>query len=214
MAGKKKQKNSRTVRLIVGLILIAAAIAAAVGGVFYYRSQKAAEEAAPDASGYEELMKSYYSAIVSGDGKKMAQLMAPPEYWNYYMETYDKSETDVEDALKEGCAATYSGWQNTYGTDVKVSYQIAGMSEQGQDGLNEWNANMEEMLGNDGADMTESVLLEVKKQFSSSAAVCSVVRAGSALSSGAAAKAGTLRTENSMAAERARPISFFFMVSS
>ena len=138
------------------------------GGVFYYRSQKAAEEAVPDASGYEELMKSYYSAIVSGDGKKMAQLMAPPEYWNYYMETYDKSETDVEDALKEGCAATYSGWQNTYGTDVKVSYQIAGMSEQGQDGLNEWNANMEEMLGNDGADMTESVLLEVKVTYSGS----------------------------------------------
>lgn len=168
MAGKKKQKNSRTARLVVGLILIAAAIAAAVGGVFYYRSQKAAEDAAPDASGYEELMKSYYSAIVSGDGKKMAQLMAPPEYWNYYMETYDKSETDVEDALKEGCAATYSGWQNTYGTDVKVSYQIAGMSEQGQDGLNEWNANMEEMLGNDGADMTESVLLEVKVTYSGS----------------------------------------------
>ena len=52
--------------------------------------------------------------------------------------------------------------------DVKVSYQIAGMSEQGQDGLNEWNANMEEMLGNDGADMTESVLLEVKVTYSGS----------------------------------------------
>ena len=161
-------RKRRHIRIIAGIIMVAAAAGLAFGGLFWYQKEQKAQKAAPDSSDYADVLSSYYTAVLSADGQTLTQLMAPPEYWNYYMETYDKSETDVEDALKEGCAATYSGWQNTYGTDVKVSYQIAGMSEQGQDGLNEWNANMEEMLGNDGADMTESVLLEVKVTYSGS----------------------------------------------
>lgn len=166
---EQQQKKSRRIRLFAGILLILAAAALVIGGILLFQKEKSADEAVPDASGYEDTLSAYYSAIVSADGKTMSQLMAPPEYWTYYLETYDKTEEEVIENFAEGCNNTMSEWQSEYGIDVKVSYQIAGMSQQGQEGLDEWNSDMKELLGNDGASVSEAVTLEVDLTFTGSA---------------------------------------------
>lgn len=166
---EKQQKKSRIIRLLAGILLILAAAALVLGGILYFQKEKEKDAAAPDTSGYEKTLSAYYSAIVSSDGKTMSQIMAPPEYWTYYLETYDKTEEEVIENFAEGCNNTMSEWQSEYGTDVKVSYQIAGMSQQGQEGLDEWNSDMKEILGNDGAAVSEAVTLEVQLTFTGSA---------------------------------------------
>ncbi|MGN1403382.1 MAG: hypothetical protein ACI4XB_03570 [Ruminococcus sp.] len=165
---EQQQKKSRRIRLLAGIILILGAAALVIGGILLFQKEKSADDAAPDASGYEDTLSAYYSAIVSADGKTMSQIMAPPEYWTYYLETYGKTEEEVIENFAEGCNNAMSEWQSEYGTDVKVSYQIAGMSQQGQEGLDEWNADMEELLGNDGASVSEAVTLEVDLTFTGS----------------------------------------------
>lgn len=51
--------------------------------------------------------------------------------------------------VSEGCNNTVQEWKETYGDDVKVTYQIQGMSSQGDAGVSEWNTDMEKMLGNE-----------------------------------------------------------------
>jgi hypothetical protein len=133
-----------------------------------YRDSLAENEAAPDTDDYASVIGKYYAAVFDKDGKTLATLTAPPDYWTYYYETYDKTEQDVIDSFEEGCENTLADWKETYGDDVEVSYRISGMSQQGQDGIDEWNENMEELLGNDGADMTESVTLQVELTFTGS----------------------------------------------
>lgn len=84
------------------------------------------------------------------------------------MKTYSKSEDDVVESFTEGCNNTVQEWKETYGDDVKVTYQIQGMSSQGDAGVSEWNTDMEKMLGNEGADISDAVTLEVKRNFSGS----------------------------------------------
>lgn len=158
----------RHLRIGAGIVLVAAAAALAGGGLIWYQRDQKAQNEAPDSSDYADVLSIYYTAILSEDGQAMTQIMAPPEYWTYYMETYDKTEDDVIQSFSEGCQNTMSEWKETYGDDVKISYQIEGMSEQGDSGLAEWNTNMEDMLGNDGADITQAVTLEVKRTFQSS----------------------------------------------
>ncbi len=158
----------RHLRIGAGIVLVAAAAALAGGGLIWYQRDQKAQNEAPDSSDYADVLSIYYTAILSEDGQAMTQIMAPPEYWTYYMETYDKTEDDVIQSFSEGCQNTMSEWKETYGDDVKISYQIEGMSEQGDSGLAEWNTNMEDMLGNDGADITQAVTLEVKRTFQGS----------------------------------------------
>lgn len=161
----KEQKRRRSTRIIIGIVMLLAAAALVVGGILLYQREQKNKNTAPDASSYEKVLGSYYSAILSADGKAMSQVMAPPEYWTYYMETYEKTENDVINTFSEGCNATLKEWQDTYGTDVKVSYQIEGMSQQGDEGVQEWNSDMEATLGNTGASITEAVTLEVKLSY-------------------------------------------------
>ncbi len=164
-SAEKAQRKKQFTRIIVGVVLLLAAAGLLVGGILLYQKEQKEKAKAPDASGYEQVLKNYYSAILSADGKLMSQVMAPPEYWTYYMQNYGKSENDVIETFASGCHATLKEWQDTYGEDVKVSYQIAGMSEQGPDGIAEWNQNMEEMLGSTGGDISEAVTLEVKMSY-------------------------------------------------
>ena len=134
----------RHLRIVAGIIMVAAAAGLACGGLVWYQH-----------ADYADVLQSYYTAVFAADGQTLTQLMAPPEYWTYYMETYNKTEEDVIDSFAEGCSNTVSEWKETYGDDVKVTYQIEGLSEQGDSGVSEWNSNMEEMLGNDGADISQ-----------------------------------------------------------
>ena len=126
------------------------------------------KKTAPDADSFSMPFLSAPADLEKADGQTLTQLMAPPEYWTYYMETYNKTEEDVIDSFAEGCSNTVSEWKETYGDDVKVTYQIEGLSEQGDSGVSEWNSNMEEMLGNDGADISQAVTLEVQRKFQGS----------------------------------------------
>ena len=105
---------------------------------------------------------------ISADGKTMAQITAPPEYWPYYLETYDKTEADVEASFQESCQEKMSDWQSVYGSDVTISYRIVGLSRPDENGLEEWNQNMESLLGNTGANISEAVTLEVEQTLSGS----------------------------------------------
>lgn len=171
---KQMAQKKRKLRTAAGVTLLVLAAAGVLGGIWYYRQQhpssssEQASSSAPDASTYEAVMQSYFSAILTGNGKAMAQLVGSSAYWTFYMENYDKTEEEIEKQLDEACATIHSEWQNTYGEDVQVSYQIVGMSQQEQEGIDEWNANMEEMLGNDGANISESVMLEVEVTYSGS----------------------------------------------
>ncbi len=167
-AAAKEEKRKRSTRIIAGIVMLLAAAALVVGGILLYQQEREKEDTLPDASNYEKVLGNYYSAILSADGKAMSQVMAPPEYWTYYMETYEKTEDDVINTFSEGCNATLKEWKDTYGTDVKVSYQIEGMSQQGDEGVQEWNSDMEETLGNAGASITEAVTLEVKISYQGS----------------------------------------------
>ena len=139
-------RKRRHIRIIAGIIMVAAAAGLAFGGLFWYQKEQKAQKAAPDSSDYADVLSSYYTAVLSADGQTLTQLMAPPEYWTYYMKTYSKSEDDVVKSFTEGCNNTVQEWKETYGDDVKVTYQIQGMSSQGDAGVSEWNTDMEKML--------------------------------------------------------------------
>ncbi len=167
-AAQAAQKSQRRLRALLGAALLVVGIGAVVGGVLAFRHEQQKDAAAPDTANYETVLKKYYSAILAADGQRMSQVMAPPEYWTYYMETYSKTEEDVIKSFQEGCNTTLDEWKENYGADVKVSYKIAGLSEPAQEGLDEWNTNMESMLGNDGAKITDAVVLSVEETFSGS----------------------------------------------
>ena len=119
----------RHLRIVAGIIMVAAAAGLACGGLVWYQHDQKAQQQAPDSADYADVLQSYYTAVFAADGQTLTQLMAPPEYWTYYMETYNKTEEDVIDSFAEGCSNTVSEWKETYGDDVKVTYQIEGLSE-------------------------------------------------------------------------------------
>ena len=146
-------RKRRHIRIIAGIIMVAAAAGLAFGGLFWYQKEQKAQKAAPDSSDYADVLSSYYTAVLSADGQTLTPLMAPPEYWTYYMKTYSKSEDDVVESFTEGCNNTVQEWKETYGDDVKVTYQIQGMSSQGDA---------------EGADSSDAVTLEVNRNVSGS----------------------------------------------
>ena len=111
-------RKRRHIRIIAGIIMVAAAAGLAFGGLFWYQKEQKAQKAAPDSSDYADVLSSYYTAVLSADGQTLTQLMAPPEYWTYYMKTYSKSEDDVVESFTEGCNNTVQEWKETYGDDA------------------------------------------------------------------------------------------------
>lgn len=167
---RKAQEKSRRTRLIIGIVLILAAAAAVVIGAYAFQSEQDQNEEMQlfredheedGESNYEDVVSHYYQAILSQDGQEMVQIMAPPEYWTYYLETYDKSEEEVIETFAEMCATIMTDWESEYGSGITLTYQILGVFEPSQDGLDEWNTNMETLLGNDGAEITDAVMLEI-----------------------------------------------------
>ena len=96
----------RHLRIVAGIIMVAAAAGLACGGLVWYQHDQKAQQQAPDSADYADVLQSYYTAVFAADGQTLTQLMAPPEYWTYYMETYNKTEEDVIDSFAEGCSNT------------------------------------------------------------------------------------------------------------
>lgn len=171
-AAQKQQEKQRRTRRYLGIGLILGAVVLLGVGVYFgvqtQREQARTDQQVQDGS-YETVISRYYTAILAADGQTMSQVMAPPAYWTYYLETYDKTEEEVIEDFAAGCENTLEEWRDVYGEDVTLTFQIQGLSEQGQEGLDEWNADMEEMMGSDAMAISEAVTLEVELQFQGSA---------------------------------------------
>ncbi|MCI5844320.1 MAG: hypothetical protein MRZ94_00915 [Oscillospiraceae bacterium] len=126
----------------------------------------ASVDQAPDT--YQSLMSQYYTAFVKNDPEVLYRLMAPPEYWSYYMEHYGKTKQDVIDTYQQAIADTMADWRNQCGTDVSVSFSITGMSEQSDAFLTEWTEDMNEMLGADTVHAEDAVTLQVERTLKGS----------------------------------------------
>ncbi|MCD7958593.1 MAG: hypothetical protein LUF89_03525 [Ruminococcus sp.] len=147
--GKQKQKEkSSNGRLIAGIVLIVVAVVVlvVVGVVYYYQNQEeettATTEDANQAA-YIDLLDRYYTSMLEGDGESLAHCMAPDAYWDYYMETYSKTEEEVIATYDDACVNTITVWEESYGEGISLEYEIIGTSTPDEDGINEWNTNIE-----------------------------------------------------------------------
>lgn len=121
---------------------------------------------APDT--YQSLMSQYYTSFVKNDPEMLYRLMAPPAYWTYYMEHYEKTKQDVVNTYQQAIADTMADWRERCGTDVTVSFSITGMSEQSDAFLTEWTEDMNEMLGADMVHAEDAVTLQVERTLKGS----------------------------------------------
>jgi hypothetical protein len=123
-------------------------------------------EHAPDA--YQSLMSQYYTAFIQDDPDAIYGLMAPPAYWTYYLEHYDKTKSDVIATYEQAIADTMADWEEQCGEDISISFSITGMSEQSEDFLTEWTEDMNEMLGEDTVHAQSAVTLQVERTIKGS----------------------------------------------
>ena len=87
---------------------------------------------------YQSVLSEYYTAFIQNQPDTLYRLMAPPAYWDYYMEHYNKTKEDVISTYQQAITNTMASWKQQCGDDVTVSFAIKGMSEQSQDFLTEW----------------------------------------------------------------------------
>ncbi len=150
--GNKNKKSNKT--LITGITLIAAAlIIIGIGLFMIFRDNKRDENVVTpgkfavigeedSATACQNLMSEYYSAIMGEDGKALYKLMAPPEYWSYYMNTYSKTEEEIIKTYNDAINNTKTEWQAKCGDDAKVSFQITASGEEPEEFLKNWNDNV------------------------------------------------------------------------
>ncbi len=158
---EKRQKKNRRIRVIVGIILLIVAVTLIVCVVYFFTRDDDEGIESAYAADYESVMADYYEAILTGNGGLMASIMAPPDYWTYYLTTYDKSEDDVIDEFSAMCNGIVADWEETYGAPVTLSYQILAESTPAAEGLDEWDEDMAAMVGNHSLDILDAVTLEV-----------------------------------------------------
>lgn len=96
---------------------------------------------------YQSVLSEYYTAFIQNQPDTLYRLMAPPAYWDYYMEHYNKTKEDVISTYQQAITNTMASWKQQCGDDVTVSFAIKGMSEQSQDFLTEWTDDMNKMIG-------------------------------------------------------------------
>lgn len=166
-ASKKKPNKLR----IGGIAAIAASLVMLGGGLYFILSET--DEVTPSpgsvvavgeedsATACQNLLSSYYTAIIGQDGQALYKLMAPPEYWDYYIETYDKTESEVIGTYQDAVNNTLAAWKAACGSNVKVSFQIEASGEQTEDFLTEWSQTMNEAIGEEVLTAQEALTLQV-----------------------------------------------------
>ena len=112
---------------------------------------------------YQSVLSEYYTAFIQNQPDTLYRLMAPPAYWDYYMEHYNKTKEDVISTYQQAITNTMASWKQQCGDDVTVSFAIKGMSEQSQDFLTEWTDDMNEMIGEDQVHAQDAVTLSVER---------------------------------------------------
>ncbi len=117
---------------------------------------------------YQSVLSEYYTAFIQNQPDTLYRLMAPPAYWDYYMEHYNKTKEDVISTYQQAITNTMASWKQQCGDDVTVSFAIKGMSEQSQDFLTEWTDDMNEMIGEDQVHAQDAVTLSVERTLTGS----------------------------------------------
>lgn len=117
---------------------------------------------------FRSVLSEYYTAFIQNQPETLYRLMAPPAYWNYYLEHYNKTKEDVISTYQQAITNTMATWKQQCGDDVTVSFAIQGMSEQSQDFLTEWTDDMNEMIGEDQVHAQDAVTLSVERTLTGS----------------------------------------------
>lgn len=148
----KNKKSNKT--LIIGIVLIIASLIIIGCGLFMiFKDNKNDDNVMTpgnfavigeedSATACQNLMSEYYSAIMGEDGKALYKLMAPPEYWSYYMSTYSKTEDEIIKTYSDAINNTKTAWQAKCGDDAQVSFQITASGEEPEEFLQNWNDNV------------------------------------------------------------------------
>jgi hypothetical protein len=187
--GKKQKKGSETMNkahaskgknpmLIGGIVAVVAALGLIGGGLYLTLGEDDGETITTggvvavgeedSATACQQLLSSYYSAILGEDATTLYQLMAPPEYWSYYEETYGKTEEEIVETYADAINNTLATWHADCGSDAKVSFQITGSSEQTEELLEQWSESMNSTIGEDVLEATEAMMLEVTQTVTGS----------------------------------------------
>ncbi len=167
----KKQK-----KLLWGGIGAVIAAAALIGGGIWLAVSDSGETVTPggfsavgeedSATACQNLMSSYYTAIMSEDAEALYDIMAPEEYWAYYIEEYGKSKEAVIATYDDAIKNTKASWQAKCGSDAKISFKIDASGEVSEEVLTQLsetvNASLGEGVYNAEEGMTLSVTQTVK----------------------------------------------------
>lgn len=175
----KKNKNAKPNKLMgAGIAMICAAVLIIGGGLFFIISDNNDDEITPksfaavgeedSATACQNLMEKYYSAIMGDDGEAYFNLMAPPEYWDYYMETYGKTRDEVIATYSDAISNTKASWKSQCGNDAKVSFQIISSGEQSEEFLKNWNENVNSSVGEGILNAEEAVTLNINQTVTGS----------------------------------------------
>ncbi len=176
----KNNGNAKNNKLFIGgICAIAAALLILGGGIFLIFSDKnngetmtpggfAAVGEEDTATACQNLMSDYYSAIMSENGENLYKLMAPPEYWEYYMQEFSKDESDIISTYNDAASNTLAQWHAECGDDAKVSFKIEASGYQSDEFLSEWTDTMNETLGSNLLNAEEAMTLNVKQTVAGS----------------------------------------------
>lgn len=173
--GKSKKLNKL---LIAGISMTAAAVLLIGGGIFMLIRGNDEEVMTPgnfaavgeedSATACQNLMSEYYSSIMGENGEDLYKLMAPPEYWTYYMEEYSKTEAEIIETYNDAINNTKANWNAKCGNDAKVSFKITASGEQTEEFLKEWNENMGAIVGSGKLNAEEAFTLNVEQTVTGS----------------------------------------------
>ncbi len=173
--GKSKKTNKL---LVAGISMTAAAVLLIGGGIFMLIKGNNEEVVTPggfaaigeedSATACQNLMSEYYSAIMGENGESLYKLMAPPEYWTYYMETYGKTEEEVIATYSDAINNTKANWKAQCGDNAKVSFKIVSSGDQTEEFLQKWNDNMGSIVGSGELNAEEAVTLNVEQTVTGS----------------------------------------------
>lgn len=161
-----------------GICAIGAAVLLIGGGVFLLFSDNDTETITPSsfaavgeedsATACQNLMSKYYTAIMGEDAETLYKLMAPAEYWQYYMEAYSKTEEEIISTYADAINNTKAQWQAGCGSDAKVSFKIEASGEQSAQFLTEWSDTMNQAIGSEVLTAEEAMTLNVTQTITGS----------------------------------------------
>lgn len=107
--GKLKQKDKKAIGIVAGIVVVLALIVVLViclsGG------------------GAESALDTYMDVLYQGKASKVEKI-APPEFWDKYLDDNDMDMDDVEDKMKDLHKTIIRTLEDSYGDDIKISYKI------------------------------------------------------------------------------------------